>query len=59
MITKEEFIDLVANNVLFDGETEYKQVVALAKDEGLRLSRDQVWTIVNEARNTGLITVDW
>jgi hypothetical protein len=59
MITKEQFIELVASNVLFDGETEYRQVQALAKDEGLRLSNAQVWSVINEAKNESLQAVDW
>lgn len=59
MISKEEFIDLIIENVVFDGCTEYKQVAALAKQEGLRLSNPQVWHLLDEAKGRGLTTVDW
>jgi hypothetical protein len=59
MITKEEFIDLIIDSVLFDGSTEYKQVAALAKQEGLRLSNAQVWHLLDEAKGKGLTSVDW
>jgi hypothetical protein len=59
MITKEEFIELVANTIMFDGSTEYKQTVALAKDEGLRLNNSQVWLVINEAKAEALQAVDW
>jgi hypothetical protein len=59
MITKQEFVELVANTIMFDGSTEYKQTVALAKEEGLRLTNSQVWDILNEAKNESLQAVDW